>query len=321
MAKKKSRLGRPLVAVPLLLLLFIGAGVIFFVIGSKLNKTAADELKRFEPKPTGAPISTGSVSFAKLYKSTLPAAQLQPFVSDVGEPHGLGYYNGTLYVSDWENKSLSKVTPDTGQKKVLADELDGAHDMVQDDDGKLVVALYKENRVVRVDPKSGKVNEVASGLSGPNGIARARNGGYYVTNAVGGTVVKIGTDNAVRTIASGLKEPAGIVVDNDNIIRVAQFADTENAVVQVQDNGKISTVVKGLVNAESLLYDSRKNLVISHVVNGRGALSIFFADGTQHVVLQTELPGPIVGPVTDGTYLYLESAAKDQHIIYRIPLP
>ncbi|MDP4000046.1 MAG: hypothetical protein Q8Q11_01280 [bacterium] len=310
-----SRKSRFLIGALMSILIVLGA-VLFFVIGTTATQVVEDTV----PKPTSTPRPL-TVFFGMLTADSLDPGDLRK-VADFVQPHGLGIFDGTLYVSDWGEDKLYAVDPETGDKRLLADELGGAHDMVLDADGWIVTPLYKENRVVRVNRHSGAVEELATGFAGPNGIARSRSGNYYVTNNKDGTVVKLSSDGKRKqTIARGLKEPAGVVVDNDNIVRVAQYADPRNPVVQIFDNGKRSTVTKDLSLTESLLYDERKNLLIGHGVSGLGTVTMFTARGKVVRVLATSLPAPLVGPVTDGDYLYLQSAAEGQTAVYRIKLP
>lgn len=304
-----------------MLLIILGAAGAFFAIGSALSPGAQRQVSKLlaTPKPSATP-RPGAI-YKVLYKKTLLMANATPFVEDISQPHGLGLFGDSLYVSSWGDKAIYKVDLASGSKKLLVSNVDGAHDMVMDSDGKLVVPLFHEGRVVRIDPKNGKVSELASGFDGPNGITHARDSGYYVTDASAGTLSKVSDDGHVKVLARNLKEPAGVVVDNDNIIRVAQFADSADPVIQIQDNGTTRPLVKNLTNAESLAVDGAKNLIISHVVGGKLAFSVFFARATDpQPVLQTDLPGPGVGPVTDGKYLYFESTASGQSAVYRIPL-
>ncbi len=301
--------------------LIAGAAGLFLLIGIQTSQVAKRELTKLSPTPSP---TTGFLnapfSFENLAGKTLDPADTEAFVKGIPGVHGLGAFDGSLYVSSWADRAIYKIDLATGQRRQLADELNGAHDMVLDN-GQIVTPLYNENRVVKVDPKTGRVSELARGFSGPNGIAKARDGGFYISNAKGGTVVKVSKDGkGVRTIASGLKEPAGIISDPDNILYVAQYADPVNSVVQIFDNGEIRPLVSGLTGAESLLRDDRRNLIIGHVQDGHAALSFFKRGGTAaQPLLLTGNPGPMVGPVTDKKYLYFESAGGST--VYRIRLP
>lgn len=313
----------PLTLVALLLVAVIAAAMLLFFFGQGVlpgTKKAVNKLLP-EPAPTASP-SPKVAAFAPLRNTPLDPAKIEPFVTGIKEPHGLGVIGNELFVSSWGDKAIYRVNLQTGERRLLADELDGAHDMVESPDGELVTPLFRDGRVVKVRLDDGRVTTLARDLDGPNGIVRARNGGYYVTNAKDGTLVKVDEDGKVSKVADGLREPAGVVVDNDNIIRLAQFDDPPNSVLQIQDNGNRSTLISGLQNAESLAVDYGKNLIIGHTADGKVAFDIFFtrSEAPQRI-LTTTLPGPAVGPVTDGTYLYFESAAPGQGTVYRIPLP
>jgi hypothetical protein len=323
----KSKLNQltkhPIVLIGLLLGAVITCAVLLFFFGQDVfpgTRKAVDTLLP-DDRPTATPSSKVAV-FAPLRAADLDPAKIQPFVTGLKEPHGLGIVGNELFVSSWGDRAIYRVNLESGERKLLADELDGAHDMVQSPDGELVVPLFRDGRVVKIRLDDGRVSTLARGLDGPNGITRARTGGYYVTNATGGTLVKIDDDGKVHELASSLKEPAGIVVDNDNIIRLAQFSDPANALIQIQDNGHRATLGSGLTDAESLVVDAGKNLIIGHTDGGKIAFDVYFTRSeAPRRILTTTLPGPAVGPVTDGTYLYFESAAPGQSTVYRVPLP
>ncbi len=300
--------------------LLVTAAGIFFLVGTTATQVANKELPKLLPA-SPSPSPKARISFAKLAAAPLDPKKIETVGKDIPEPHGLGVFDGVLYASSWGDKQLYRIDLATGQRKSLADELPGLHDMVIDQEGGIVAPDFKAGRVVRVERNSGKVSKLAEGLKGPNGIATARTGGYYVTEANGGRVVRVLPDGQVQTVKDKLSEPAGILSDNDNILLVAQYADTNNAVIQISDNGTTTTVARGLANAESLLRDEERNVIIGHQVNGKAALSIFPRNQAVRPLLTTDLPGPMVGPVTDGKYLYFESAAPGQTQVYRIALP
>lgn len=316
----KQLLRNPVVLLALIAALLVLAAGIFFLVGTTATKVATEELPKLLPA-TASPSPRAKLSFANLIDTPLDPKKIETVAKDVSEPHGLAVFDGVLYASSWGDKQLYRIDLASGQRKSLADELPGVHDMVQDPEGRIIAADYKAGRVVRIERMSGKANTLAEGLKGPNGIARARAGGYFVTEAGGGRVVRLSPEGRVQTVKDKLSEPAGILSNNDNILLVAQYADTNNAVIQILDNGTTSTVVRGLANAETLLRDDENNVIIGHQVNGKAALSIFPRGQEVRPLLVTDLPGPMVGPVTDGKYLYFESAAPGQTQVYRIALP
>jgi sugar lactone lactonase YvrE len=64
---------------------------------------------------------------------------------------------------------------------------------------------------VKVNVETGKVTTFASGFKLPNGIVVAKDGNFFVTDLVAGTVSKISPDGTVSTVASGgLLAPAPV---------------------------------------------------------------------------------------------------------------
>ena len=201
----------------LVVVLIAGAAGLFLLVGLEADKTAKRELERLNPPPS--PTSgflNAKLSFENLAGKTLDPAEIQAYVKGISGVHGLGVFDGSLYVSSWTDKAIYKVDLSNNQRRQLADELNGAHDMVLDDDGKIVTPLYSDDRVVKVDPQTGRVSQFAVGFFGPNGIAKARDGGFYISNAKGGTVVKVSKDGKeIRTIAGGLNNPIAETDSND----------------------------------------------------------------------------------------------------------
>lgn len=318
-----QRFVKPQILIPLMLALFAVAGGLFFLIGTQLNKTASDELEKLASKPSApARFTTITYSFSKLAGQPLNPARIESFAKDIPGTHGLGIFEGILYAASWDEQKIFQIDLVNGERKVLADELDGVHDMALDAGGKhLVVPVFREGRVVTIDRQSGQVKQLAAGLDGPNGIARARDGGFFVSNAGAGTIVKLAADGREeRVVARDLREPAGIVADNDNVLLVAQYADPQNSVVQIADNGSVTPVIRGLTNAETILRDDERNVIVGHTLGGKAAFSLLPRGQGVQPLLTTTLPGPMVGPVTDGRFLYFESAAAGQSVVYRIPL-
>lgn len=302
-----------------MIFLMVGASAAFIILGSKVTKVVTD-YRQPPPRHVDPHVSYAyQINFSKLRLKPLQNDQVKPYLTGLSQPRAIGFGGDELYLAVLGDASLKKAYL-TGEIATVTDELGEATSLVVESQD-VVLPIPTENRVVKVNRQSGQVTTVASGLQQPTGIAPARSGGYYVTNTATGTLVKIGSDGQVSVVASDLKQPMGVVVDNDNIIRVAQAGDSENSVVQIQDNGRRSTVVHGLVGARALYYDTLKNLVISHTVDGHSALSIFFSNGEMARVLDTSLTEPIVSVASDNKYLYFTAQKPDEAGVYRVALP
>jgi hypothetical protein len=315
MAKRKKK--HQVALLLAMIALILAAAVGFLFIGLRVSEFVK-ELNR-QPAPQQG-FQNARFSLENLDGKQLDPADIEVAVDGIPGIHGLGVFDGTLYVSSWTKQALYKVDVGNGYRRQLTDEVDGIHDMVMEGNA-IVTPVFGEDRLVKVDKGSGQITILARDLAGPNGIAKARDGGYYVSNAKSGTVVKISSDGKdVRQIASGLKEPAGIISDTDNILYVAQYSDPANSVIQIFDNGKIQPLVGGMTQAETLLRDDRRNLIIGHSQDGKAAFSFFKRGGTTaQPLLRTNLPGPVIGPVSDERYLYFASIGDSK--VYKIRLP
>ena len=116
--------------------------------------------------------------------------------------------NGTVYVSDvWDN-SVSKITP-SGVSTILATGLNEPAGLTVATNGDVYVANYGANSIIKI---SGGVQSIYTTVSSPSNLVFDSVGNLYVDSAVfNGTVKRITPDGIVSVFASGLNQPAGIV--------------------------------------------------------------------------------------------------------------
>src|SRR5688500_17804013 len=126
------------VLMALMLLLILCAAGLFFAIGSLVSPQAEKELSKLLATPKPSPTLRPGISFAGLFNRQLSPQTIETFVTDIDEPHGLGVFDNILYVSSWADQTIYKVDIATGQKRVLTDGVDAAHDMAMSPDGDLV---------------------------------------------------------------------------------------------------------------------------------------------------------------------------------------
>jgi sugar lactone lactonase YvrE len=92
-------------------------------------------------------------------------------VDDLAGPVGLvGGANGEVYVTEALAGQVDRIEKD-GQKKVIAKDLKMPEGLARTRDGKLIVAEVGAKRLVRIDPETGSVTEIAADL--PIGLAGA----------------------------------------------------------------------------------------------------------------------------------------------------
>ncbi|TRZ95884.1 MAG: hypothetical protein D4R82_01495 [Dehalococcoidia bacterium] len=98
------------------------------------------------------------------------------------------------------------------------------YDMLQLDDGSILVAELGKGRLIRVSGDEGENREVvADGLGGPMGLAFAGKNKVYVTETVTGDVSRVDVSTGEKEVlVSGLQMPKGIAVEADGKILVIE---------------------------------------------------------------------------------------------------
>ncbi len=99
--------------------------------------------------------------------------------------------------------------------------------------GDYIVPEYNVDVLSSVTP-SGVVTLIASGLSGPVGVAIDGSGNYIVTEFDSGELSSVTPGGVVTLIASGLSGPTGVAIDGSG-----------NYIVTEQGSGKLSSVTPG----------------------------------------------------------------------------
>lgn len=102
--------------------------------------------------------------------------------------------------------------------------LDSPGDALEAPNGTVIVAETGSGRLLRVTgPEPTDRQTIAEGLQGPIGLAWAGTDAVYVTESVGGRVVRIALgDGASTPVAQGLAQPEGIAVDSDGTLLVVE---------------------------------------------------------------------------------------------------
>ncbi|KYG82210.1 NHL domain-containing protein [Roseivirga echinicomitans] len=196
---------------------------------------------------------------------------------DIAVDH-LGY----LYVSDWQNNRIRKISPD-GEVTTMAGSGDDAFRDGQgvnasfsnpmgidvDKSGNVFVADFINGRIRKIAP-SGEVTTIAgngsrghsdgigtsASFDGPSGLAVDLNGYLYVSDQYNHSIRKIAPDGMVRTLVwsgnGGVKDgdpgiayfqyPSGIAVDDLGVVFVA---DNGNRRIRRIDQAGVTTTIIG----------------------------------------------------------------------------
>ena len=106
------------------------------------------------------------------------------------------------------------------------DGFDAPRDVLEAPNGDLVIAEGGAGRLVRLTEtgtEGGDRNVIAEGLAGPSGLAWAGDDTVYVTETLGGRLVRVNlADRSLSVVASDLWQPEGVAVMPDGTVVVVE---------------------------------------------------------------------------------------------------
>jgi len=129
---------------------------------------------------------------------------------------------------------------------------------------------YFGSRVWKIDP-AGNVSTFASGLAGPNSIARDADGNLYVTEFNANRVSKITPAGQTSVLAAVPVGPQAIALGPDNNLYVAQYGTNDNGTIisKVTLAGTVSTLASGglITVPNGITFDGDGNLYCINTYN------------------------------------------------------
>jgi len=150
------------------------------------------------------------------------------------------------------------------------------YDMLQLDDGSILVAELGKKNVVKVSGAEGETREVvAKDLGGPMGLAFAGENEIYVTEVTAGNVALIDLATGEKeVVASGLQLPKAVAVQADGTILVVE-AGLQRLVAIDPESGAITSLVEGLgVGAPVAAILPPSGMMNGLAVSGSGAIYV-----------------------------------------------
>jgi sugar lactone lactonase YvrE len=240
------------------------------------------------------------------------------------EPRGIAIDSaGTLYVADYENEMIRKITP-AGVVTTLA----GKADVAGDADGVGTNATFRApmgiavdttgvvyvadggNRAIRRISADGTVTTVAttgSALSQPRGVAVDANGVLYVADYESHSIRSIARSGAITTLAGTITSPgtadgtgsaarfhypSAVAVSAGGAVHVA---DTENDTVRVITTGGAVTTVAGRAGrtsvADGVGAAARFEDPFAVAADANGI--VYVADSAAHVIRKVSPTGEV----------------------------
>ena len=245
-----------------------------------------------------------------------PAISTFPGCEPDAEAQGLAFdAAGNLYVANYGNDAISKVTPAGVVSTFVSSSsgLEGPCGLAFDAAGNLYVANYDSNTISKVTP-AGVVSTFVSSsseLDDPTGLAFDAAGNLYVANygpgepdfgsgepdcgsgeASYGTISEVTPAGVVSTfVSSGLNDPSALAFDAAGNLYVANNGtpplEADGTISEVTPAGVVSTFVgSGLNYPAALAFDAAGNLYVANFsdntiseVTPAGAVSTFVSSG------------------------------------------
>ena len=162
---------------------------------------------------------------------------------------------GNFYFSDMKAPAVYKVSAADGTRTELFQE--SISGLKFGPDGLMYGCQGAKSRVVSLDPKSGAVKEVATGVA-PNDLAVGADGFIYITETKHGRVTRIHSKTGeVTPVAEGIGKPNGIVLSGDG------------GTLAVSDSGGMN-VWTFRVNADGSLDAQMPNMTMRLAIDPKG---------------------------------------------------
>jgi sugar lactone lactonase YvrE len=190
--------------------------------------------------------------------------------------NGLNFDNkGQLYVGSLADQTIYRVDVVTGEYEVFIDRPDGqADDLVLTRNGKIFYTNVLSGEVRTLDPETGKIKAIASGISVVNPIAQNESGRLFVAQSVippydglyeidptGLTPPRLIRNNPAKSLNAFDFGPDGL------LYAPVQFT---GEVVKINvDTGASEQVVSGLSNLSSVKFNSKGELFVQEYITGR----------------------------------------------------
>jgi sugar lactone lactonase YvrE len=213
---------------------------------------------------------------------------------------------GDLFVVDYANNQIVKLTPGGVQSTVPTSGLNNPAGVAVDGAGNLFIVDNGKVRVVEIPAgcttAACQVTVPVSGLSNPYDVAVDGAGDLFIADAGIPGVVKLTQSGVQTTVGSGLGGPFGVAVDAAGDVFIADtYASTNggtNQVVEVTAGGVQTTVpTVGVTSPEGVWVDAAGDVFIADWIGNNRIVEVPAGGGAQTTVYTGNGPE---GVVTDG---------------------
>lgn len=146
--------------------------------------------------------------------------------------------NGNFYFCDMRAPKVFRVDASTNRMSVVAEE--SVSGMEFGPDGLIYACQGTQNRVVAIDPKSGKVTQIVDEVA-PNDLAVAKDGAIYITETKYSRITRIDSKSKTKSIVDeGIERPNGITLSPDGgTLAVSDAAGSHVWTFRVRADGRL----------------------------------------------------------------------------------
>jgi len=167
--------------------------------------------EKHEPKLDTSDDLGGDLTLLNLL---VPGESWELFADDLGFADGLcADAEGNLYFCDMRAPAVYRVDANTGERTVIVEE--SVSGLEFGPGGLLYACQGKQDRVISINPKTGEVKTIATGVK-PNDLDVTDDGFVFITETGKQQVTRINIETGEATaVDTGITKPNGIALSND----------------------------------------------------------------------------------------------------------
>ncbi|MGB1927427.1 MAG: SMP-30/gluconolactonase/LRE family protein, partial [Rubripirellula sp.] len=146
---------------------------------------------------------------------------------------------GYVYFCDMRAPAVIQVNTDTGEQRIICKESVSGLEF-NSDETLLYACQGSKNRIISIDPLTGKVTSVTEGVK-PNDLAVTKDGYILFTQTGKSEVVRVDPSNGDQTVVDhGISKPNGIALSNDGgTLAVSDYGGTHTWTFRVNKKGNL----------------------------------------------------------------------------------
>ena len=238
-----------------------------------------------------------------------PEGVVTTFISGLPGPVGMGFdSNDNLYVSNYTGNSISKITPG-GVISEFASGLDGPAGLIVSDNDEIFVTLYGDNfsgtgsTVLKFDLNgNSEVYAYGNGILDAIGVTMDEDQNLFITNLIGGNVIKVDTDQNIETISTvtGARinqivySNEHLFVPSPNLRKIYRVNTNDGSVEHFAGSGGSSTT-------DGELLEAQFNKPNSCAINEAGNI-LYVLDGIIGLIRAIDLSGTLgINDIEEGS--------------------